>query len=143
MVKSAGATGAAPGGYAGSERGWAPPAVGDQNRAMADFAQARWRPADVDAQAGLAHEGGDATLEALVQRVEVTDDAEGVLAEQAERLGMSIDELRQVPFLLVGTADEIVAAVRGHRERWGITRYAVRRAGLDALGLLLPRLAAV
>ena len=103
--------------------------------------EARWRLADIDAQTGLAHEGGDATLEALVQLVEVTDDAEGVLAERAERLGMSLDELRQVPFLLVGTADEIVAAVRGHRERWGITRYAVRRPGLDALGPLLPRLA--
>ena len=105
--------------------------------------EARWRPADIDAQVGLAHEGGDATLEALVQLVEVTDDAEGVLAERAGRLGMSVDELRQVPFLLVGTADEIVAAVRGHRERWGITRYAVRRPGLDVLGPLLPRLAGV
>jgi hypothetical protein len=92
---------------------------------------------------GLAREGGDATLEALVQRVEITDDAEGVLAENAGRLGMSVDELRQVPFLLVGTADEIVAAVRVHRERWGISRYAVRRAGLDALAPLLPRLAEV
>jgi len=76
-----------------------------------------------------------------VQQVEITDDAAGVLAENAERLQMSVDELRQVPFLLVGTADEIVAAVRAHRERWGITRYAVRRAGLAALGPLLPRLA--
>ena len=105
--------------------------------------EARWRLADIDAQVGLAREGGDATLEALVQQVEITDDAAGVLAEHAERLEMSVDELRQVPFLLVGTADEIVAAVRGHRERWGITRYAVRRAGLDALGPLLPRLAQV
>jgi probable F420-dependent oxidoreductase len=105
--------------------------------------EARWRLADIDAQVGSAREGGDATLEALVQQVEITDDAERVLAEHAGRLGMSVDELRQVPFLLVGTADEIVAAVRAHRERWGISRYAVRRAGLDALAPLLPRLAEV
>ncbi|GAA3347879.1 LLM class F420-dependent oxidoreductase [Amorphoplanes nipponensis] len=103
--------------------------------------EARWRLADIDAQVELARAGGDAVLEALVQLVEVTDDADGFLAEHAGRLEMSVEELRQVPFLLVGTADEIVAAVRAHRERWGITRYAVRRAGLDALGPLLPRLA--
>ena len=103
--------------------------------------EARWRPADIDEQVGLARAGGDASLEALVQQVQITDDAEVVLAEHAERLSMSIDELRQVPFLLVGTADEIITAVRGHRERWGITRYAVRRPGLEALAPLLPRLA--
>jgi probable F420-dependent oxidoreductase len=103
--------------------------------------EARWRLADIDAQVGLARDGGDATLEALVQQVEITDDADAVLAEHAQRLSMTVDELRQAPFLLVGTADEIVAAVRAHRERWGITRYAVRRAGLDPLGPLLPRLA--
>lgn len=103
--------------------------------------EARWRLADIDAQVVLAREAGGTTLEALVQRVEITDDAEAVLAEDAGRLGMSVDEVRQVPFLLVGTVEEIVAAVREHRERWGITRYAVRRPGLDVLGPLLPRLA--
>lgn len=105
--------------------------------------EARWRLADIDAQVALARAGGDATLEALVQIVEVTDDAAASLADHAERLSMSIDELRRAPFVLVGTAEEIVAAVREHRERWGITRYAVRRPALDSLGPLLPRLAEV
>ena len=103
--------------------------------------EARWRLSDIDAQVGLARAGGDATLEALVQQVEVTDDAGAVLAEHAAELGMSETELQQVPFVLVGTADEIVASVRAHRERWGITRYAVRRPALESLGPLLPRLA--
>jgi probable F420-dependent oxidoreductase len=103
--------------------------------------EARWRLADIDAQVGLARDGGDATLEALVQRVEITDDAGAVLAEPAGELGISVTELQAVPFVLVGTAEEIVAAVRSHRERWGITRYAVRRAAMDALAPLLPRLA--
>jgi hypothetical protein len=104
--------------------------------------EARWHLAEIDAQVALARRGGGATLEALVQLVEITDEPERALAEQAERLGMSVGELRQVPFVLVGTADEIVAAVRAHHERWGITRYAVRRPALDLLGPLLPRLAA-
>ncbi|MEV4639235.1 LLM class flavin-dependent oxidoreductase [Actinoplanes sp. NPDC049548] len=103
--------------------------------------EARWHLADIDAQAELVRSGGNAVLEALVQQVEITDDAEAALAGHAERLGMSVSELREVPFLLVGTEDEIVAAVRRHRERWGITRYAVRRNALDLLGPLLPRLA--
>ncbi|GID95943.1 TIGR03621 family F420-dependent LLM class oxidoreductase [Amorphoplanes digitatis] len=103
--------------------------------------EARWRLSDIDAQVRLAREGGDATLEALVQQVEITDDAGAALAENAAELGMSETELQAVPFVLVGTADEIVAAVRAHRERWGITRYVVRRPGLEALAPLLPRLA--
>ncbi|MEU4214699.1 LLM class flavin-dependent oxidoreductase [Actinoplanes sp. NPDC026623] len=103
--------------------------------------EARWRLADVDAQVQLARDGGDATLEALVQQFEITDDAGAALAENAGELGMSVTDLQAVPFVLVGTADEIVAAVRSHRERWGITRYAVRRPAMEALAPLLPRLA--
>lgn len=102
---------------------------------------ARWRLAEIDAQVELARAGGDAALEALVQMVEITDDAEAVLAGHAERLGISVGELAEVPFVLVGTEDEIVSAVRRHRDRWGIARYAVRRNALDLLGPLLPRLA--
>ena len=53
--------------------------------------EARWRLADIDAQVGLARDGGDATLEALVQQVEITDDADAVLAEHAQRLSMTVD----------------------------------------------------
>lgn len=109
-----------------------------RTRADGHTHDARWRPAEIDAQVALA---GGKPREALVQRVEITDDAGAALAEDAARLAMSVGELREVPFLLVGTADEIVAAVRGHRERWGISRYVVRRDALDKLGPLLPRLA--
>jgi len=102
--------------------------------------EARWRLADIDAQVALA---GAKPLEALVQRVEITDDADAALDEYAGQLGLSVAELRQVPFVLVGTADEIVEAVRGHRERWGIGRYVVRRNALDQFAELLPRLAEV
>jgi hypothetical protein len=57
------------------------------------------------------------------------------------RTWLTVDELRQVPYVLVGTEDEIVAAIAEHRRRWGITRYAVRRSALDLLGPLIPRLA--
>jgi alkanesulfonate monooxygenase SsuD/methylene tetrahydromethanopterin reductase-like flavin-dependent oxidoreductase (luciferase family) len=100
------------------------------------------------AQAGQAEEPAGAAvgapvLEALVQRVEITADPAPVLAGFTERLGMSAAELHEVPFLLVGSADQIVAGVRRHRERWGITRFAVRRNALDVLAPLLPALRSV
>jgi probable F420-dependent oxidoreductase len=98
----------------------------------------RWRPDEIDAQVAAA---AGKPLEALVQHVEVTDDAEAALAEMAERTGLSADELRQVPYVLAGTEDEIVASIREHERRWGITRYAVRRPALEALAGVMKRTA--
>ena len=97
---------------------------------------ARWRLDEIDEQvAALAGR----PLEALVQHVELTDDAEAALADMARRTELPVDQLRQVPYLLVGTEDEIVASIREHERRWGITRYAVRRPALDVLTGVLGR----
>ncbi|WP_127128463.1 LLM class flavin-dependent oxidoreductase [Georgenia sp. SYP-B2076] len=108
----------------------------------------RWTPAEVDAQASLVAEGAAGrdrppALEALVQQVTVTDDAGAVAAELAERAGARAEDLLAVPYVLLGTEDEIVDAVREHRRRWGITRYVVRQEAMEAVGGLLPRLAAI
>jgi hypothetical protein len=97
----------------------------------------RWRLDEIDAQVEAVR---GKQIEALVQMVEITDDPQAVLTDLAERTWLSVEELRQVPYLLVGSEQEIVAAVAGHRRRWGITRYAVRRNALDLLGPLIPRL---
>lgn len=73
--------------------------------------------------------------------MEITTDAEAVLAAKADESGLRLSDLREVPFMLVGTPSEITAAVRRNYRRWGITRYAVRRNALDSLGPLLPQLA--
>jgi probable F420-dependent oxidoreductase len=98
----------------------------------------RWRLDQIDAQVDFVR---GKELEALVQKVEITDDAETALKEMAGSTGLTVDELRQVPFVLVGTEDEIVASIAEHGRRWGITRYAVRRDALDLLGPLLARMA--
>ena len=102
------------------------------------FHEIRWSPAEVDAQVELVR---GSVVEALVQHVEITDDAGAALAARFPDVEMSEADLQQAPYLLVGTADEIVAKVREVERRWGITRFAVRRPALDALGPLLPRLA--
>jgi alkanesulfonate monooxygenase SsuD/methylene tetrahydromethanopterin reductase-like flavin-dependent oxidoreductase (luciferase family) len=99
---------------------------------------ARWRADEIDAQVELVR---GSTIEALVQFVAITDDAGAVLAERMKDSDLSEADLQAAPYVLVGTEDEIVAKVRENERRWGITRYAVRRSALDALGPLLPRLA--
>ena len=100
--------------------------------------EVRWRGAEIDEQVELA---GSKPIEALVQHVEITDDAGAVYAAKAEEAGVSESDLRAAPYMLIGTEEEIVSAVREHGRRWGISRYAVRRSALDLLGPILPELA--
>ncbi|MBG0567571.1 LLM class flavin-dependent oxidoreductase [Actinoplanes aureus] len=100
--------------------------------------EARWRPDQVDRQieqvvTGAATRAEPPALEALVQIVAVTDDAEAAAAPHAENLGMPVPELLEAPFVLIGTGDEIRAAMARNEKRWGITRYAVRADAVDAI----------
>ena len=70
----------------------------------------------IDAQVELV--AGGKPLEALVQHVEVTDDAGAALAERVRDLD-GVDELAAAPYVLVGTADEIVASGAGGRASGG------------------------
>ncbi|WP_431936769.1 LLM class flavin-dependent oxidoreductase [Micromonospora sp. RP3T] len=108
--------------------------------------EVRWRADQLEAQlahvaAGAAGRDAPPALEALVQHVAITDDAEAVAAGTAAETGLTPAEVLATPFVLIGTADEIVAAVAGHRRRWGVTRFVVRAGAVDALAPLLPRLA--
>ncbi|MGC5018235.1 LLM class flavin-dependent oxidoreductase [Micromonospora sp. DT47] len=108
--------------------------------------EARWRADQIEAQlacvaAGAAGRDDPPALEALVQRVVVTDDAEAAAAEHARGNGMSVAELLATPFVLIGTEDEIVAAVAEHERRWGVTRFVVRKDALEPLAPVLARLA--
>jgi hypothetical protein len=40
--------------------------------------------------------------------------------------GMAVTELAEIPYVLVGTVDEIADEVLRARDRWGITYFAVR-----------------
>ncbi|MDY7088382.1 MAG: LLM class flavin-dependent oxidoreductase [Actinomycetota bacterium] len=90
--------------------------------------QARWRLADIDAQVELA---SGTPVEALVQHVEVTDDAGAVYAKWADDAQLPEAQMALVPYVLAGTEQEIVAKLDDLRRRWDISRYAVRRPALD------------
>jgi len=92
--------------------------------------EVRWQPGVLDSQVALI---GGKPAEALVQRMEITDDAGAAYAAYAEEAGCSADDLAAVPYVFFGTAGEIVAKLGEVERRWGIVRFAVRIAALDAV----------
>lgn len=64
---------------------------------------------------------------ALVQLVRITDDAAGATAGVLERVdGLTAEDAAAIPYVLIGTVDEIVEKLVACRDRWGITYFAVR-----------------
>jgi probable F420-dependent oxidoreductase len=89
-------------------------------------------------QAGPRFDGLE--LNALIQRVIVTDDARGTAAALAEQLpGVTVDDLLTTPYLLIGTVNEMVAKLQAHRERWGISYYVTHEPYLEALAPVVAR----
>ncbi|MGB8861655.1 MAG: TIGR03621 family F420-dependent LLM class oxidoreductase [Ilumatobacteraceae bacterium] len=85
--------------------------------------------------------GRDVELNALVQRVKITDDREGALREDLLELDdLSYDDASVTPFLAYGTHDEIAAHLRRCRSRWGISYFSVR--SIDDFQPVIERLRA-
>ena len=91
-----------------------------------------WRSARLDEQIEQVRDGAgdrfdDLEFNALVQVVQITDDREEALARICERVhGLTIEDARETPYLLVGTVDEIVDHMMTCNERWRISYFAVR-----------------
>jgi hypothetical protein len=92
----------------------------------------KWSTEHLDAQVNHVRlsAGGraiDLELNALVQIVKITDDAAAAEDDVLERVeGLSRDDLRAIPYVLIGSASEIVEKLHMCRERWGISYFAVR-----------------
>lgn len=105
--------------------------LADGHRHEVDWSPAALRRiADVVGSASAA-EGRRPAIEALVQHVEITDDA----AEAAEALkdhvpGASVDDLLEAPFIWIGTVEKIREKLRRHEAELGIQRYVVRAPAL-------------
>src|SRR6266850_5309500 len=81
-------------------------------------------------------------LNALIQRVIVTDDRVSAAEELARQWKpLTAAEILDSPFVLLGTVDEIVDALRRRRERWGLGDYVVMEPAMDALAPVVARLA--
>ena len=81
-------------------------------------------------------------LNALAQRVVVTDDRHRAARELAKRWpSLSAEDVLESPYLLMGTVDQMVEDLRARRERWGISYYTTFEPYLDALAPVVDRLA--
>jgi probable F420-dependent oxidoreductase len=106
-----------------------------------------WRVAGVDARVQLVREAaGDRydrlELNALVQRVVVTEDRRQAAEELARRwTQLSPEELLQSPYVLIGTVDQLVEDLQARRERWDISYYVIFEPYMDACAPIVARLA--
>ncbi len=87
--------------------------------------------------------GEQLELNALVQRVLVTDGRRRAAAELAKGRWsqLSPDEILESPYVLIGTVDQMVEDLKARRARWGISNYAIHEPYLDALAPVVERLA--
>jgi probable F420-dependent oxidoreductase len=106
-----------------------------------------WRTATVDERLAVVRESSGERYEhlelnALVQRVVVTDDRHRAAQELAKRWpSLSAEDLLESPYLLIGTVGQMAEDLRARRERWGISYYTTFEPYLDALAPVVNRLA--
>lgn len=102
-----------------------------------------WSPAAVDRILDVVASAAEAAghrpqLEALVQHVEVTDDAAAAAGRLAEQVpGASADDLLGSPFMWIGTVEEIRERLDVYRADLGIDRYVVRAPAMAAARQIL------
>jgi probable F420-dependent oxidoreductase len=76
--------------------------------------------------------GRSPQLEALVQHVEITNDASAAANRLAEHIdGASPEDLLTAPFVWIGTVDEIRRRLHEHHASLGLQRYVVRSPAID------------
>jgi probable F420-dependent oxidoreductase len=105
-----------------------------------------WKVAGVDERlrvirAAAGDRFGALELSAQVQRVIVTDRPREAAEElQKTWKQISVDEILAAPFVLIGTVEEMVEALRARRDRWGISYFVTFEPFLDALAPVVARL---
>ncbi len=109
--------------------------------AMADMV-----PARVDAKVAAVRDGagdriGDVELNVRAFIVNVTDDRRGVAESTAGFMGITAEELLEMPFACVGTPAQIADDLRARRERWGFSYIFVGAADVDAFAPVVAELA--
>lgn len=108
--------------------------------------EVRWAPEQISESIGQVREaahaaGREPALEALVQHVEITDDAEAAARQLTNRVsGLTIEQVLAAPFVWVGTAAEIASQLRDHLEGFGISRYVIRAAAVESARQVLSNL---
>ncbi len=106
--------------------------------------EVRWQPEKLDATVAHIREHAnrrDLELNALVQRVVITDDRRKAAEEVASNVeGLTPEVALQTPFLAIGTHQQIAEHLEACRDRWGISYFTVR--DLDGFAPVIQRVSA-
>ena len=107
-----------------------------------------WKTSNIDERVRLVREAAGEEryarleLNALVQRVVVTEDRQEAAEELTKRwTQLTADEVLQSPYVLIGTVDQMVEDLQMRRERWGISYYVIFEPYLEAFAPVVARLA--
>jgi probable F420-dependent oxidoreductase len=106
-----------------------------------------WRTGVTDERVRLVREAAGARadrleLSALIQRVVVTDRRRQAAEElQKNWKQLSVEEILEAPFVLLGTVDEMVEALHARRERWGLSYFVTFEQYLETMAPVVARLA--
>jgi probable F420-dependent oxidoreductase len=115
------------GGTALDMSGWRAVGIDERVRVLRDAAGERFDRLELSAQ---------------IQRVIATDRRREAAEELQKRWKqLSVEEVLEAPFVLIGTVDEMVEALRARRERWGISFFVTFEQYLEALAPVVARLA--
>lgn len=76
--------------------------------------------------------GRDVEVSVLIQYLEITNDRMAVAGEHAEWLGLTPEQMLDVPFELIGTAEQIADDIRQRRERYGLSYLIFKEKDMEA-----------
>ncbi|MFI6660982.1 LLM class F420-dependent oxidoreductase [Streptomyces sp. NPDC050523] len=82
----------------------------------------------------------EAELNLLLQMVAVTEDRATAVGPLAERVGSTVEQALDLPILLIGTVEQIVAQVLAQRERYGFTYLTVLEPYMEAFAPVVAEL---
>jgi len=101
-------------------------------------------PEVVDKRVALiraASPGRDVELQALVQRMIITEDPRRTAEGLRDSLAGSVEDMLATPYLWIGTGESICEHVLAVRARWGFSYFTVFHDALEAAAPIVTRLA--
>jgi probable F420-dependent oxidoreductase len=105
-----------------------------------------WKAAGIDERMRVVREAagerlGRLELSAQIQRVVVTDHPRAAAEElQKTWTQLSVGEILEAPFVLLGTVDEMVDTLHARRERWGLSYFVTFEPYLETLAPIVAKL---
>ena len=84
---------------------------------------------------------GQTELNSVIYLPLIRDDTDTAAQEAAEQLGVSPNEARQCPLIVIGTASEVADVLQQRRERYGISYYLVKQPWMEEFAPVVAKLA--